>query len=85
MCFGGKNNPVTAKDYYEGYQAEDGSYVGGMKKSYELPSLSMETGAEREQSLENVDKPEGGLNLMRGTGQSGKKRRTFFTQYGTGT
>ena len=37
MCIGGSNNPVTAEDYYTGYRAEDGSYVGGMKKTYELP------------------------------------------------
>ncbi len=81
MCMGGSNNPVTAKDYYEGYRAADGSYVAGMKKSYELPTLSVEKGEDREQSLEDVAKPEG---LMRGTGQTGKKRRTFFQQYGTG-
>ena len=77
MCIGGSNNHITAEDYYEGYQAEDGTYVKGMKKDYELPTLSVKMSEDREQALRDVAKPQG---LMRGTGQAGKKRRTFFQQ-----
>jgi len=73
MCMGGKNNPVTAKDYYEGYRAADGSYVGGMKKSYELPSLKTGDKVERDPVLKDVSKP---------TQRAGTQKRTFFTQYG---
>ena len=78
MCMGAKNNPVTAEDYYTGYQAADGSYVGGMKRSYELPSLRMGDSVERSSELSDVKTPE----LQRGTGATGQKRRTFFQQYG---
>ena len=73
MCIGGSNNPVTAEDYYTGYRAEDGSYVGGMKKRYELPSLKTGDKVERDPVLKDVSKP---------AQRSGAQRRTFFTQYG---
>ena len=73
MCMGGSNNPVTAKDYYEGYRAADGSYVAGMKRSYELPSLKMGDKVERDPVLKDASKP---------AQRSGAQRRTFFTQYG---
>jgi hypothetical protein len=73
MCIGGSNNPVTAEDYYTGYRAEDGSYVGGMKKTYELPSLKTGDKVERDPVLKDVSKP---------AQRSGAQRRTFFTQYG---
>lgn len=73
MCMGGKSNPVTAEDYYQGYRAEDGSYVGGMKKTYELPSLKMSDKVERDPVLKDVSKP---------TQRAGTQKRTFFTQYG---
>lgn len=73
MCIGGSNNPVTAEDYYTGYRAEDGSYVGGMKKTYELPSLKTGDKVERDSVLKDVSKP---------AQRSGAQRRTFFTQYG---
>jgi len=73
MCIGGSNNPVTAEDYYQGYRAEDGSYVGGMKKTYELPSLKTGDKVERDPVLKDVSKP---------TQRAGTQKRTFFTQYG---
>lgn len=73
MCMGRKNNPVTANDYYEGYRAEDGSYVAGMKKNYELPSLKTGDKVERDPVLKDVSKP---------TQRAGTQKRTFFTQYG---
>lgn len=82
MCIGKSNNPVTAQDYYQGYRAEDGSYVGGMKQNYgPLPSLGTgEASAPRESGMKDIA-TEG---LSRGTGRQGQQRRTFFTQYGTG-
>ena len=83
MCIGSSNNPVTARDYYQGYRAEDGSYVAGLKKSYTLPPLSMGDSVAPRASDSMQDIPTEGLS--RGTGYSGQKRRTFFTQYGTGS
>lgn len=83
MCIGSSNNPVTAQDYYQGYRAEDGSYVGGLKQDYgPLPSLSMGDSVAPRAGNSMQDIPTEGLS--RGTGYSGQKRRTFFTQYGTG-
>jgi|TARA_B110000459_G_C16254730_1_gene335034 hypothetical protein len=84
MCMGGgSNNPVLAEDYYSGYIAEDGTRVAGLKQNYgPLPSLSMGDDAEpREGGMKDV--PNEGSSY--GTGRTGQKRRTFFTQYGTGS